>query len=232
MAFIFKRLLKEPLWLSVALICIFISVFLVIAQARAIAQVLKIGIDLNRIEQVSPSPAKVGKVGNRWEVIKEVVRLYNEQGKEKAFEYLLSFRDFFLIAMISLIALAISILSQLFTYLKVISIDFLSIKVTSTIRENLFEKIVHAPAIFLKGQQSGDLLSRSLNDVLLLKAELNHAFESILYGTLLTALGVSVLFIINLQFTLILMVTGIFLIASITVISFFLKIFVKKSRKT
>lgn len=210
-----------------AFFTVFITALLIVVQAFAIA---KLATVTTGIGDNSPSPSIIiSSNQTNTSVLQDLKNIYTisqNQGNHQAVSYLLAQKDYKLISLIAVLFIGILFLYQLFSYLKDFSSDFLSLLVTSRIRRVIFNHLIDLPSSYYKENQSGDIISRILNDINGIQIAVLHLFESLIFGPVITAVGLLTLLYINLQFTLILLGTGVGVALTIHFASTYLKKFV------
>ena len=225
MLFVLTFLFKEKLWSSIALFTVSITALLIIIQALTLAKVATVTTDMADIAKVIPPTAINVSI---LEDIKNIYFIFKNEGNRPAMGYILAQKDYKLIGVIAALLLGLLMLYQVFAYLKDFSSDFLSLLVTSRIRKLMFNHLIDLPSSYYKENQSGDIISRVLNDINSIQIAVFQLFESLLFGPIVTLAGLITLLYINAEFTLILLATGVGIALAIHFASTYLKKFVVK----
>ena len=197
-----------------------------VIQAFVLAKIVTVTTDMKGL-----LPADIANKEINLSTIQEVKKvffIFKEQGNHEAISYILGQQDYKLITVIAFILLALFILYHLFVYLKDISADFLSLLVSSRIRKLVFDHLIELPSTYYKENQSGDTISRILNDINGIQVSIFGFFESLLFGPAITLVAVISLFYINYEFTFILLGSGIGIGLTVHFVSNYLKIFASR----
>lgn len=225
MFFVLKFLFKEKWWLAIAFTTVLITALLIVVQAFAIAKVATVTTGIgNGATTIVPVESNLPTI----EAFKNIYNIFKNEGNHEAASYLLAQKDYSLLTLIAVLFIGILFFYQLFSYLKDFSSDFLSLLVTSRIRKMIFNHLLDIPSSYYKQNQSGDIISRILNDINAIQIAVLHLFESLLFGPIVTVVGLITLLYINVQFTLILLATGIAIALTIHFASTYLKKFVTR----
>ena len=179
MFFVLKFLFKEKLWLAISFITVLITALLIVVQSLAIAKVATVTTGLGETRPallpVQADPTTLASLKNIYLIIKN-------EGNRQGVSYLLAQKDYSLMILLAVIFIGVLFLYQLFAYLKDFSSDFLSLLVTSRIRKLVFNHLLDIPASYYKQNQSGDIISRILNDINGIQIAVFQLFESLLFG--------------------------------------------------
>ena len=96
---------------------------------------------------------------------------------------------------LALLILGIFLFKAVFTYLSKFTSAILQEKITNSIRMKLFEKIMNMPLSYFTEGQSGDLISRFINDIQLVRVSLTHGIYVAIREGLMTVFYLVLCFI-------------------------------------
>ena len=226
MFFVLKFLFKEKLWLIIALASVIVTTGLAIIQAFTMAKIVTVTTDMEGVVATLPDSEQVELT--ILQEVKKVYIIFQKEGNQEAISYLLGQQDHTLIAVIAVILLILFLLYHLFVYLKDFSADYLSLLVSSRIRKLIFNHLIDLPSSYYKENQSGDIISRSLNDISGIQYNIFAFFESLLFGPAITLSALICLFYINHEFTFILIGSGVGIGLTVHLVSNYLKTFVNR----
>lgn len=199
-------------------------------QAGVIANVLTGTVNADNIRAsrrtIVARPADQTKTSTLQE-IKKIFSIFRFHGNREAVRYLLALKDIRFLIFFALGGLIIILSGQAFIYIRDFSSAFLSVRVCTDIRKHMFNELIMLPSSYLKDQSSGDIISRSLNDILSIQATIYIMFEAMLFGPAMTAIGLAYMFYLNWKFSLILILTACILGFLIYLISSLLRKIVK-----
>jgi subfamily B ATP-binding cassette protein MsbA len=222
MRFLFSLIFKERLWFVLCAITILIAAALTLAQAGLYTQFASLMVALG-----APAGKNTAVVfqpdDSFFHKLAVIVSLYRQGGSRLAIETVLAGGSRFFIFAFGLIALSTLLLLQLFQYLRELSLNYLAVRVAGRIRLVFFEKALHLPSSFYKGSHSGEILSRATNDIHVIQQELGGFLEMVAFAPIMVIAGLTLLFRINAEFTLILLVTAVVAAGLIQTASLFLR---------
>ncbi len=96
---------------------------------------------------------------------------------------------------LALLLMGIFLVKAIFTYLSKFMCALLQEKITRDIRVKLFEKVMNMPLSYFTGGDSGDLISRFINDIQLVKVALTHGIYVAIREGLMTVFYLALCFI-------------------------------------
>ena len=240
MHFLIQYLKRTKIWFGVALFFIFISSLFTILQAGIIANTLSFTLSIGtvtdlfnkddksitKMKEKSPSESINASQLDKKSIrahLKSIWKIYWQDGNLKATEYILKQGSKVLIVVIAGLALFFILISQFFIFLRDFSSNYLTIITTTLIREDLFNQMLFMPSVYFKRNSSGDVISRSSNDVIMLQTCFYTFIESVLFAPMIAIIGLGVLFYLNLEFTFIIMATIMILFFVLHLLAIFLK---------
>ena len=226
---VLRLVFKEKRWLTIALGTMLMTAGLVIVQAFAIAKVITF---TTQVEGAANSEQLLPDNNDKIGQLQTLYRLYQKEGNRAAIRFLFAQRDFFLISLLASILFIFLLLYQVFNYLRDFSCDYLSVRVTATVRKRTFAQLMDLPSSFYRDHQSGDIISRTLNDINGMQQALLQFLEAGLFGPIITSVGFFTLIYLNPRFTVILLLVGLVVAGIIHFLSKMLKQFVVQVQKT
>lgn len=100
-------------------------------------------------------------------------------------------------------------LLKLFLYLQGYLQSFLAFKASVQIQKNMFEKLLGLPSLFFKTKaKAGELISRIINDINSIRLALMNIFNTLFFIPILVIFSLTMLFIKNSLFTILLICSG------------------------
>ncbi len=234
MRFLFPYLLKEKFWFLIATTFILGAALLTMVQAGIVANMISFALNLEKIpkkektsfslEKTQTSQQKVKQKTN----LKTIWTLYKEKGNIGVTKYLIDQKNIWLIAKVVLLCFFLVMLNQLFVFFRDFSSNYLSMLTTTRIREQLFSRMIYFPSSYFHHQSRGDLISKSLNDVLRLQECFYSFMEAALFGPTMVLVGFLVLVYLNMKMTFAILGFVLLLFFILYLLSLFLKKIVYK----
>ena len=113
-----------------------------------------------------------------------------------------------LIILYTIIAVLVFTLLGLFEYLKYYYMTYLGKNVVTELRKSVYQNMVYLPMKFFKDRKSGDIYSRIINDTQLIEEFVMRDFQSLFKDPIVICGALIMMFINNVEFTLILLAIG------------------------
>ena len=203
MKILLKSISKHKLLTFIVLFFIFISSFLIFAQALAIANVVNIGFNISAQEI---NQENSNKEQTKIEKMSKFISLFSKDRKE-ASKYLIAQNDFLLVLMIGLLFIGVMFIVQLFHFLRSFFTDYLAVKIVADIRKKTFNHLIDVPYSFYQKNNTNTLCSKIINDTYYLQTYLYDFIEAMVLGPIVAVLALVLLLKININFSIIILIS-------------------------
>lgn len=221
---------------GITLLCLSIMVLssgFTILQAGFIANVLSFTVNLEQARNLTSfTPSlEMGVLGadaSMWDKVIYTFNLVLNEGNLTATRFIISEQDYGFYAVLGGILIAFVSTTQTLFFLRDFFNQYFAYRVSALVRRAYYRKALNFEFSYLRNQQSGDIISKSINDIKIVESEIYPFLESLVYGPIVLTFGLVSMFLINAEFTVILLLTFVILGMGIFLVSAFFKRVVKQ----
>ncbi|HMB01027.1 MAG TPA: ABC transporter ATP-binding protein [Spirochaetota bacterium] len=221
-----KLILKEKLLLVICVFCILMTASFFLSQILVYSGFNKIFINTEQPE-IEKQELVIDEVvlqdKSYFEQMKTIYDVYKRGGQKQVLLLLQKQKNLSVLVLFCAFAFLVYLSYQFFNFLRTYTADLLALKITTKIRKNFFRHIVHLPSYFFKNNLSGEVISKTLNDVNMLRQYTIKIFATFLYAPLIITVALIIMLHINYRFTLILFAMALFAVLILSLLKNILK---------
>ncbi len=209
MTLIFRLLAKEKKWLIILLLCLVPAAFSTVGQFLVYAGFTQVIMQADRDSQKKKKKRKTIRLTRLSPVdqVRSIGDYYRRHGQRKTISLILNQESYYFILLFGGIFIIILLLNQLFLYLKDFTLEYFGERIAKHVRQEFFCHMIMLPSSFYKENRSGDIISRSINDIEIIRLRLPQLLEIVVYCSIVLLVGITILVLNSLRFTVVLMGT-------------------------
>lgn len=218
---------QERLWTFLCLVIMLMSSAFTIIQAGFIANIISFTVNLDQAKDLP----QMTEGGYLFDKVIKVFRLIIDGDNLGATQYILSNKGYLFYTILTIISILFITITQMLFFLRDFNNQYFTFRISARIRKKFYNQALNYDFLYLRNRQSGDLISRILNDIKIVEGDIYPFLESLVYGPIILTFGLVTMLLINTQFTLILIIGFIVLGIAIFFISSFFKKLVKLTQE-
>lgn len=228
MRYIIRKILNHKILFFITIPLIICFAALELARGGVFSQTLVVlqGGESNEQSTNDESSIQAVEIEQGEVRFSEIIAILKQGDVSKTFDYLYKKGSNLAILFMGLLLVTVLGLYQLLLWVKNFLIDILCLKVSVDIRYELFSKIVKLPSSIFKQVRSSEFISRAFNDIQVVQTELFNLFETLITSPLILIGGVTILFFIDVPFTVVLFFCGLLIAVLLGILGKRLKIVV------